>query len=192
MSDNAQRLPHTEALALAAELVALLSPYCERLEILGSLRRKTPTAGDIELLAIPKMLDEPMLDLFGEVVQHRVSSLLEHQVEALLADGVLHKRPPTRWGDRFKAALYQGFPLDLFMTRDPANYGYQKVLRTGSAAFSKRLVTPVEKGGWLPAGLLCRDGYIWRTDGGTVATLEEEDVFALLGRDFVAPELRDI
>ena len=36
--------------ALAAEVVTLLAPHCERIEVVGSIRRKRPLPRDIDLL----------------------------------------------------------------------------------------------------------------------------------------------
>ncbi len=43
-----------KALEIAEKTKELLAPYCERIEIAGSIRRKKPEVKDIELVAIPK------------------------------------------------------------------------------------------------------------------------------------------
>ena len=42
-----------EAHRLAEKIVALVSPAMDRVEIAGSIRRKKPVVGDIELVGIP-------------------------------------------------------------------------------------------------------------------------------------------
>jgi DNA polymerase/3'-5' exonuclease PolX len=205
MSATQTRLPRAQAVELAWELVALLSPYCERIEVLGSIRRERPTCGDVELLAIPKV-DAPVAqDLFGNPVLAKPMNALHLMLDALMFDRTLLIREPKRWGDRYRAALYKGFPVDLFICLPPAQFGVLKVIRTGSDAFSKRLVTPVERGGRMPKGMYCRNGALWvigergqaepgpstETDW-MLQTPEEIDVFSALRMAYVAPELREV
>ena len=50
--------------AVADQLVDLLEPYCERIQIAGSVRRKKPYVKDIELLCVSKVTSSP--DMFGK------------------------------------------------------------------------------------------------------------------------------
>jgi DNA polymerase (family X) len=43
-----------EVIRLAHRIKNLLSPYCYRIEIVGSIRRKNPNPVDVDLVAIPK------------------------------------------------------------------------------------------------------------------------------------------
>ena len=58
------RIALMEATGLAGELVALLQPACERIEIAGSIRRQRPDVGDVELVVVPRL--KAPLGLFGE------------------------------------------------------------------------------------------------------------------------------
>jgi len=51
------KMPFVEALAAACAIKEMLAPYCERIEIAGSVRRKKPYCKDIEIVAIPKPYD---------------------------------------------------------------------------------------------------------------------------------------
>lgn len=188
------RIPLAEAHVLADELVALLSPYCERLEVVGSIRRQRPTIGDVELLAVP--IAQVGLDLFGFQATPPVYMLDEACQGMVHDDGVLghrlDKNGRPAFGARYKRLSYKEVGLDLFSVLSPAQWGVLSVIRTGSADFSQRLVTPLEKGGWMPRNLLCRDGALWTTDGHKLVTPSEQDVFAFLGRPYVAPELREV
>lgn len=195
MSATVDRMPRELALPLAWDLVQKLGPSCERIEILGSLRRGRETAGDIEILCQPKTTDTAVSDMFGHITEVRKDSLLDHQMAQMLADGVLTKRQPVKWGDRYRAALFEGFPVDLFICTPPAQqWGYLSVLRTGPEEFSKKIVTPIEKGGWLPPFLMVHHGAIYRVVkngvGELVETPEEQHVFAALGRRYVEPSER--
>lgn len=56
MSDK-QRWPLKEALIIAETLANVLELRCERILIAGSIRRRKPEVGDIELLYIPRFED---------------------------------------------------------------------------------------------------------------------------------------
>lgn len=65
-----------EARAIAEALVEEMRPFCERIEIGGSLRRQAREVKDIELVAIPKMERvEFTPNLFGESEVREISLL---------------------------------------------------------------------------------------------------------------------
>ena len=57
-----QRIPLNKAIAISEEFIALISDACERVEVAGSIRRRSGSVGDVEICCIPKL--EP--DLFGD------------------------------------------------------------------------------------------------------------------------------
>jgi DNA polymerase/3'-5' exonuclease PolX len=192
MSTTTTRIPLADAEVLAQELLALLAPACVQLTIAGSIRRRKPDIGDIELLAEPLLATQT--DLFGEV-SGPPRSLLDARIERLYADDVLVPRPvgaqhQVRWGPRLKCARFRGVPCDLFIVREPACWPVLLAIRTGPAEFSKRLVTQRRKGGWLPDYLVVRDGAIWHQDGTPVPLATEAELFALLGQPWIPPEAR--
>lgn len=193
MSATTSRLPRTEATALAWELVSLLSPVCERIEIAGSLRRGRETIGDIELVCIPRY-GAASRDLFNEVIEPGVN-LLDLECDHQFTLGTLGKRYDKngrpRWGSGLKWATFRDVAVDLFPVIAPAQWGVDFLLRTGSAAFSQRFVTPVEKGGLMPKGMYCAQGALWR-DGVRLETPEEEDCFRAIGLRYVEPSAREV
>jgi DNA polymerase/3'-5' exonuclease PolX len=52
-----------QATVIAERVKAELAPYCERIEIAGSVRRRKPQVKDIELVAIPRQVTA---DRFGD------------------------------------------------------------------------------------------------------------------------------
>lgn len=187
-------MPLADAEAAACALLDKLAPYCMRLDIAGSIRRKKPQIADIELVAIPRMAAGQM-DLFGDVVDY---DLLEEKCGRLLAEGTFTLRPDkngvTANGQRFKRLLF-GFrdmprvPLDLFIVREPAQFGVIFTIRTGCAEFSHRLVTSRLLGGWLPAGMQVRNGGLYAA-GALQETPEEADFFEAIGVIPPPPERR--
>lgn len=170
---------HTQALEIAERLVAELRPGCERIEIAGSVRRKKRDVHDIEIVALPKLVR--VSDLFGNPTAEY--SLLDAELTRLN----LHQ---IKGGDRYKQyALPDGINLDLFIVRQPAQWGVIFTLRTGPADFSKWLVTQRRYGGALPSHYQIREGGVYNGPN-LVKTPEEKDFFALLGLDWIEPEHR--
>lgn len=172
------QMSRAKALTMTQALVRELTPVCERLLITGSLRRGRATVGDIELVVIPKM--EPVLDMFGIPIEHR--SLLDGRLAQLALTF-------SKNGPKYKQFSWSGMPVDLFVQVEPATWGMNATIRTGSQAFSEWLVTARQYGGGLPAPIISQDARLW--DGTTALdTPEEFDVFQVLGLPWVAPQDR--
>lgn len=196
MSAVAERMPLGEALALAGDAAVLLSAACERIVIAGSIRRRRDTIGDLELVAEPRFATT-MGGLFGDIPER--ANLLDARCDELVADGTfglrldVNGRPAN--GSHLKRLTYRGRPLDLFAEDRPERWGVTLLLRTGSGAFNKRLVTQRAEGGWMPSGLRMRGAAIERIAGDhwePAPTYTEESVFELLGRPYIRPEQREV
>lgn len=193
MSSGA-RIPREQADRLAIAIIKLINPSCERLAIVGSLRRGKPDVGDIELLAVPRLVER--FDMFGMSHGTEVDAL-DDRCRELVARGIfqnrLDKADRPAFGSKYKRLLFRGVGLDLFAVSEPAEWGVLSIIRTGSADFSHRFVTPVEQGGWMPAGMVCRDGALWDlVTGSKFPTPEEHDAFAAIGGAYVEPSEREV
>lgn len=177
---TAIKTPFSEAYAVAIDLMNRLDRACDRLLIAGSIRRQKPEIGDIELVVLPRM--EPVTDLFGENVPGLARSALD---DALAQLGELHY---TRNGERYKQFEYEGRSIDLFIAT-PETWGCVATIRTGSADFSKWLVTARKYGGACPSHLHFKDGRIWN-GASALETPGEHDVFAALGIEWIEPAER--
>lgn len=167
-----------EAWTIASELMSELAPYCDRIAIAGSIRRKKPEVKDIELVAIPTL----PTNLFGNVVDVGRTAL-----DCKLDDLGF---PRTRDGQRYKQLMHPaGIKVDLFLVRPPAQWGVIHMIRTGPAEFSQWIVTRRRLGGALPDYMRVRNGgvYIGETLN---PTPREEDFFFLLGIPLTEPENR--
>src|ERR1044071_3884421 len=134
-----RKFPRADGMRVAIELSALLNPFCERLEIAGSLRRRKELVGDIELLLIPRF--ESVADgLFDK----RLVDLADAQLTRLLSGGVIEKRLSktgiASWGPQNKLARHveSGIPVDCFST-DAERWWVALVIRTGSKETTLRL-----------------------------------------------------
>lgn len=175
---NDQRMPYAQALAIAEQVVADISPYCQRIEIAGSLRRKRETIGDIEIVCVPKIRD--LTDLFGEDVG--LVTELDDVKLYRLGYGI------PKGGDKYKRLELPKINVDLFITM-PERWGWIFAIRTGSADFSHWLVSSKQIGGALPSNMRVKDGLLWM--GKTVIeTPEEVDVFRVIGLTWIPPEQR--
>lgn len=195
MSTTTTRMGLAEAERHAASFLDAITAACEQAWVAGSIRRRSPTVGDIEIVAEPLVQDRR--DMFGEVVGQE--DMLATLMDGLLADGIVHKRDTnglTAWGPKHKRLVWEGAPVDLFCA-DADRFGLILVIRTGPASYSHRLVTP--KGqqtrdglpGLLPPHLRVAGGWLtYRVSGQRIPTPEETDFYREIGLPFVAPEDR--
>ena len=197
-----------EADRIAASIVECLEPYCQRVCVAGSIRRRAETIGDVALVVIAAGRQQ-VVGLFEDLaltpsvppvdcLDEALSSLLEH--------GQVQKRRDqkgrTFWGSsdkrilwRYGAASTDWIGLDVFGATDPT-WGVKLALRTGPWQFAKRLVTYAGGGrdGVLPGQLEYKDGGLWRFDRGArrsfVPTPDEATFFRELGLPYLPPEYR--
>ena len=161
-------MKNEQALEIAEKTKALLAPYCERIEIAGSIRRKKPEVKDIEVVAIPKPYD---IGLFESGIATVVKQWKKVKGEL-----------PCKYTQRI---LPEGIKLDLFFA-EPDNWGNIYAMRTGSAEYSHLVLASR----WSSKGYKSDGGYLYK-DGERIAVREEEDLFKLLDMPYVEPEERD-
>jgi DNA polymerase/3'-5' exonuclease PolX len=189
-----QALRWAEAHAVATELVGLLADACERIEIAGSIRRRKAEVHDIEIVAIP-VIGVSRVGLFEEVAEP--FDWLANAVGSLVEDGrlqrravAIHRRDGTvetgeRMGAAYKALVYRGMPVDLFIT-DAERWGCIYALRTGPGDWNTRLVTDCKRH-WRRV----EDGRVLYHNR-VVPTPTEEAFFAALGVPWIEPHERTV
>ncbi|MBP6756291.1 MAG: hypothetical protein KA210_09090 [Bacteroidia bacterium] len=157
-----------KALEIAEKTKELLAPYCERIEIAGSIRRKKPEVKDIELVAIPKPYD---VGLFENGIATVVNQWKKVKGEL-----------PCKYTQRI---LPDGITLDLFFANQE-NWGLIYALRTGSADYSHKVLAT----GWVKLGYNSEGGQL-SINGKEINIPEEKDLFKLIGIPYIEPELRN-
>lgn len=212
MTATKQSITYTRAESVAADIMALLWPFCERLEVAGSIRRRKHLVSDIELVVEPH-IRTVAFDLFGTPME--TVNMVDARARELLADGTLEhrldKNARPAFGERYKRLRHvaTGIPLDLFSVLPPAQFGVIVTIRTGSREFSEHLVTSRLIGGALPSYMLVRDGCLYRHINGAdlpvgkeqrkgypagwlveIPTPTEASFFEAIGVDWVEPERR--
>lgn len=179
--------PRAEAIEVAEAVRDSLEPVCQRIQIVGSLRRGKPAVGDIELLYVPKWAEQR--DGLFDVKKFDLSEALLHR---LLSSGIIEKRPNVNghfaWGSKNKLGLHaqSGIPVDFFSC-EPQNWFVSLVVRTGSKFTNITLANgAIKKGGYL---LAYGSGIQW-SDGSVEAATSERHLFDLCGVPYLEPEQR--
>lgn len=174
------KIPLAKAEKIANKIVRELSPFCERIEIAGSIRRKKPEVGDIEICCQPTL--NAVRDMFGNVI--RQDCLLYRVVAEMFADRTFVKN-----GLRYKQIDLGETNLDLFIVTEPAQWGVIFTIRTGPADFSKWIVTQKKHGGALPSNCKVKNGAVWQ-NGEIVPMPEEENFLEFIGLSGLQPQYR--
>jgi DNA polymerase/3'-5' exonuclease PolX len=193
VSDN-PRVARLYAEIYAEDVTALIADVCERVDVAGSIRRESETAGDIELVAAPKLetwvVPDGMFD-----TKEVTANLLLNRLDELVAGGELldHPTDPKR-GERYAKLLdpKSGMQVDLFMVLPPAEYGVIHLIRTGSARYSEWFVTECRRHGYhVKDGALHKGGLGCVAQGcEAIPTPTESHVYAATGIRFTPAHLR--
>lgn len=170
-----------------AEGVALLfAPFCERIEIAGSVRRLRPECGDIDLVAIPKFREHR--DLLGNVERR------ENLLRSNLVQYVRDNRKTAHWasgkepqedGKNF-TILGRRAQVDIFCAT-PATFATVLLTRTGSKEHN---VWISERARARRAAFKASEG-LWLHDRGLIHPQTEHEFYSLLGLPFIEPPLRE-
>ena len=195
MSADKRRWPRETGLAVAAQVLALLTPGCERIVVAGSLRRGRPDVGDVEIGFIPRIERRPdPADMFAE----EDCNLAEMLIGDALGMQFLAKRLSVdgkeSWGPKNKLARHveTGMPVDLFAATEENWWNYL-VCRTGPAESNMRIATRAQQMGWNwhPYGSGFSRGGDGEGEGYECKAMgSEREVFDFVGLPYADPEGR--
>ncbi len=173
MAETKQRIPLAEARRLAAKILNVLSPFCERIEIAGSIRRARPTVGDVDLVALPK----DVAGLKARCAQNCTVITDGDQNFGVQLGGS---------GTQIDIWLAQYIEAGLFTPRTH-NFGSLLVCRTGSKDHNIHLCEYAKKLGlkWSPYTGVFRGSDL-------IASETEIDIFKALGLPYIKPESREL
>lgn len=150
-----------EAQKIAAEVIKRLSPYCQRIEAAGSVRRQKPFPRDVDIVLIPSNA----WNLEGEVL------------------ALARPFQPKMRGEKLKRLDYKGTQIDLYYA-SPKTWATLLLIRTGSKENNIRLCSLAKKRGWHLAA--SGDGLFDET-GERVAGDSEESIYGALGLPYQEP-----
>ncbi|MBT4822840.1 MAG: hypothetical protein HN742_10835 [Lentisphaerae bacterium] len=176
-----EKIPLEEARGVAEQLQRDLAPFASRLEVAGSIRRRKPEVGDIELVA----LIEPELDMLGEPATDQAEPDIVRALRTRASYTV-------KSGRKYTQVVLDEPPIgavtvDLFLTSAPSCWGRLFFLRTGSSDFVMRADSYYKE---QSRGTI-QDLRYHAPDGHLLDTPEEADVFRIaLGIAPVSPERR--
>lgn len=169
-----------KAKIIAQDVRRILSPYCIRIEVAGSIRRERREIGDVEIVCIPKVqeIQDGLFDKKLVVNEGFIKQVNEWEKV---------KGEPT--GKYTQRKLPRGIALDLFIC-GTGNWGLIFAIRTGSAEFShKILIGKINRAGYKSQGGILFDG-----NGEIVPMPEEDKLFDMIGMEarFYDPKNREV
>ena len=129
---------------IAVKICYQLQPYCDKINIAGSIRRKKSEVKDIEIICVPKLDIVCQDNLFGEQSEG-IKILSEGFIKTVTSLGNIKKGKPE--GKMMQIELPEWIMLDLFIP-DDFDYYRQYAIRTGSAIYSHQVIAA----GWLKIG----------------------------------------
>lgn len=147
-----------EAQAIANEVSRKLSPYCERIETAGSIRRQKPEVRDIDIVLVPSKLWD-------------------------LNQAILNLGPSHVAGEKLKRVNYNGKQIDIYYATENT-WVTLLLIRTGSTENNIRLCKRARSLGMkLKAN---GDGIIGK-DGQLIKIESEEQIYSILKLPYQKP-----
>jgi len=172
-------LPLSEALIIAEKVVDALQIACERVEVVGSVRRKRPQVHDVDLVVIPR----------GEWIRNKKGELEPFpnqnrwfEIPRLIKD--IDGRI-VKGNKAIITAVVDGFQVDINCAHK-GNWGILQLIKTGPKEFNIELCNLARR---LGKQLKTQSG-IWQ-DGIRLPAQTEEQIFLSLGVKITPPIERD-
>jgi len=152
-----------QAQKIANEVVRQLSPYCKKIQVAGSIRRRKAFCNDIDLVLIPSdpwNLNRELMAL-GQVRQ--------------------------AWGEKLKRVLFNGVQVDIYYATE-GTWATLLLIRTGSMESNIRLASLAKKKGYR---LAANGDGLFDDKGRRVAGDSERSIFEALGLPYKEPWERE-
>ena len=167
----------------------------------GSYRRGKSEVGDLDIVAVPKLVESPQQALFEGAEAAEAPSLAWRRLEELRTAGDRLKPSSRSWAEKETTPIHRARKLKFQLPRaaggrgvtvevdlvPAASWGSWALVRTGSAEFSRGCMERAAE-----LGLEFRDGYFLYdiSSGQQLDTSDERKVFDALRLDWVEPEKR--
>ncbi len=160
-----ERMPLKEAEKIAKPIVSLLKKVSGKVETMGSLRRKRPTVGDIDLLVSSKKPEKV------------VESFVKYS-------GI--KKVVARGSTKVSVVLKSGVNCDLRIVK-PESWGAASLYFIGSKNYniSMRRVA-------IKKGLKLSEYGLFDKSGKRIAGANEKEIYKILGLEYRKPEQREV
>ena len=148
-----------QAKALSDEIVKRLEPYCQKIQVAGSVRRERPTVHDIDIVLIASDIEAIHKELVGL--------------------GELQKDGP-----KLKCVEYKDVSVDLYFAT-PQTWATLLLIRTGSRENNIRLCARART---LGMHLAASGDGLFDQEGVRIAGDTEESIFQQLGLPYKEPQ----
>ena len=172
------RFPAAIALSVARRIIEELRPASHRIEIVGSLRRSSPTVHDIDIVLMPQRPSEQ----FALGDEAPLDQILRHLTER----GSLTE---VRGKEKIKCflAAKTGIPVDLYIAT-PETWTTLLLIRTGSKEHNIKLAQRARE---LGMKLRASGDGIEDGTGQLLRVSTEEELFSILQVPYIPPEGRN-
>lgn len=156
---------------VANQIKAMLLPHCERIEIVGSIRRAKAVVNDIDMVLIPK----------ASAVAHTATPTI--MTSLLTTIGELKAN-----GDKIKRVFLIDYSItvDIYIATQ-ASWATLVLIRTGSKENNIRLATIAMRKGWQ---LKASGDGLFNDRGERIAGDTEESIYQALGVPYQEPQAR--
>lgn len=158
-----QRISLARGQEIGERVIDALMPYCSMACVAGSIRRRKPIVGDVDIVAVP-LPDEN-----------------EQLLAAFRSLGVCEGK-----GKVVLSATIEGVQVDLWLV-PAASWGAAILFATGSAQENIRLRAVAKRSGWKLSQYDLSDV----ATGQIIASETEESIYEELGLSFLRPEQRE-
>ena len=154
-----------EAKTIAQTVKKVLTPYCDRIEIAGSIRREKPIVHDIDIVLIEKpesaLIIPSILTTIGTVIQN---------------------------GSHIKGVRYgdADINIDIYLAT-PASWSTLLLIRTGSKENNIRLATIAKRKGWQ---LKANGDGLFNNHGDRIVGDTEQSIYQVLDIPYQEPHDR--
>lgn len=176
---------HTFAGSVATEFLDNVAADCERIQVVGSLRRQKPSVKDIDIIAIPKFREIKDDTLFGEPVKE---NLLDRKLSELCLDAHLILEANGSKIKRFFRAIQKvSVPIDLYIATE-ITWWTLLLIRTGSREHNIKLASRALE---LHMQLKADGSGLLTPNGNIMQIHSEEEIFQHLKLPFRLPEERE-
>ena len=150
-----------KAKALSDETIKRLEPYCQKIQVAGSIRREKPTVHDIDIVLIVSDM---------ESIHKELANLGEFRKD----------------GPKLKCVVYKGVLVDLYFAT-PETWATLLLIRTGSKEHNIRLCARAKT---LGMHLAASGDGLFDQEGVRIAGDTEESIFQQLGLPYKEPQHR--
>ena len=150
-----------KAKVIADKVVAKLEPYCDKIQVAGSVRRQKPFVNDIDIVLIPR--DRAALDQTLMVMGHYKMA-----------------------GNKITRVEMDSIPLDIYFAT-PETFATLLLIRTGSTENNIRLCSVAKRKGW---HLAASGEGLFDENRQRIAWKTEESIYEALSLPYQRPEER--